>query len=228
MYTNSIKSWSVNDRPREKFIQKGKETLSDTELIAILIRSGTRDRSALVVARDIMLLANDNLSSLAKMNINDFISVKGIGNTKAITLMAALELGRRRRLSEAEQRSVVSSSKDAYDLMKPLLEDLELEQFWVLYLNNANKVLAKLNLSKGGITATLVDVRLLLKRALELNSTGLILCHNHPSGTLCASEADCKLTEKVKVSAKLMDIQLLDHIIVTDQSYFSFADEGRI
>jgi len=228
MYTNSIKSWSVNDRPREKFIQKGKETLSDTELIAILIRSGTRDRSALVVARDIMLLANDNLSSLAKMNINDFISVKGIGNTKAITLMAALELGRRRRLSEAEQRAVVSSSKDAYDLMKPLLEDLELEQFWVLYLNNANKVLAKLNLSKGGITATLVDVRLLLKRALELNSTGLILCHNHPSGTLRASEADCKLTEKVKVSAKLMDIQLLDHIIVTDQSYFSFADEGRI
>ena len=228
MYTNSIKSWSVNDRPREKFIQKGKETLSDTELIAILIRSGTRDRSALVVARDIMLLANDNLSSLAKMNINDFISVKGIGNTKAITLMAALELGRRRRLSEAEQRAVVSSSKDAYDLMKPLLEDLELEQFWVLYLNNANKVLAKLNLSIGGITATLVDVRLLLKRALELNSTGLILCHNHPSGTLRASEADCKLTEKVKVSAKLMDIQLLDHIIVTDQSYFSFADEGRI
>ena len=228
MYTNSIKSWSVNDRPREKFIQKGKETLSDTELIAILIRSGTRDRSALVVARDIMLLANDNLSSLAKMNINDFISVKGIGNTKAITLMAALELGRRRRLSEAEQRAVVSSSKDAYDLMKPLLEDLELEQFWVLYLNNANKVLAKLNLSKGGITATLVDVRLLLKRALELNSTGLILCHNHPSGTLRASKADCKLTEKVKVSAKLMDIQLLDHIIVTDQSYFSFADEGRI
>ena len=228
MYTNSIKSWSVNDRPREKFIQKGKETLSDTELIAILIRSGTRDRSALVVARDIMLLANDNLSSLAKMNINDFISVKGIGNTKAITLMAALELGRRRRLSEAEQRAVVSSSKDAYDLMKPLLEDLEIEQFWVLYLNNANKVLAKLNLSIGGITATLVDVRLLLKRALELNSTGLILCHNHPSGTLRASEADCKLTEKVKVSAKLMDIQLLDHIIVTDQSYFSFADEGRI
>ena len=112
--------------------------------------------------------------------------------------------------------------------MKPLLEDLELEQFWVLYLNNANKVLAKLNLSKGGITATLVDVRLLLKRALELNSTGLILCHNHPSGTLRASEADCKLTEKVKVSAKLMDIQLLDHIIVTDQSYFSFADDGRI
>ena len=228
MYTNSIKSWSVNDRPREKFIQKGKDTLSDTELIAILIRSGTPDRSALVVAREILLLANDNLSSLAKMHLKDFITVKGIGNTKAITLMAALELGRRRRLSEAELRTEVSSSKDAFDLMKPLLEDLEVEQFWVLYLNNANKVLAKLNISQGGMTATVVDVRMLLKKALELNATGLILCHNHPSGTLRASEADSKLTEKVKDSAKLMDIQLLDHIIVTDQSYFSFADEGRI
>lgn len=228
MYKNSIKTWSVNDRPREKFIQKGKDTLSDTELVAILIRSGTPDRSALVVAKEILLLANDNLSALAKMKLKDFISVKGIGNTKAITLMAALELGRRRRLSEAEHRDNISSSKDAFDLMQPLLEDLEVEQFWVLYLNNANKVLAKLNISQGGMTATVVDVRMLLKKALELNSTGLILCHNHPSGTLRASEADCKLTEKVKVAAKLMDIQLLDHIIVTDQSYFSFADEGMI
>jgi DNA repair protein RadC len=228
MYKNSIKTWSVNDRPREKFIQKGKDTLSDTELVAILIRSGTPDRSALVVAKEILLLANDNLSALTKMKLKDFISVKGIGNTKAITLMAALELGRRRRLSEAEHRDNISSSKDAFDLMQPLLEDLEVEQFWVLYLNNANKVLAKLNISQGGMTATVVDVRMLLKKALELNSTGLILCHNHPSGTLRASEADCKLTEKVKVAAKLMDIQLLDHIIVTDQSYFSFADEGKV
>ena len=228
MYKNAIKSWSVNDRPREKFIQKGQENISDTELIAILIRSGTPDRSALVVAREILLLVNDNLSALAKMKLKDFITVKGIGNTKAITLMAALELGRRRRLSEAEDRVDVSSSKDAYDLMKPLLEDLDVEQFWVIYLNNANKVLAKLNISQGGMTATVVDIRVLLKKALELNSTGLILCHNHPSGTLRASDADSKITEKIKVAAKLMDIQLLDHIIVTDQSYFSFADEGRI
>ena len=143
MYTNSIKSWAVNDRPREKFIQKGKDTLTDTELLAILIRSGTKDRSALIVARDILSLANDNLSALAKLQLKDFTSVKGIGSTKAITLMAALELGRRRRLSEAEVRVDVSSSKDAYDLMKPLLEDLEVEQFWVLYLNNANKVLER-------------------------------------------------------------------------------------
>tara|TARA_B110000196_G_C21064936_1_gene624348 strand:- start:211 stop:897 length:687 start_codon:yes stop_codon:yes gene_type:complete len=228
MYTNSIKTWAVNDRPREKFIQKGKDTLTDTELLAILIRSGTKDRSALIVARDILRLANDNLSALAKLQLKDFTSVKGIGTTKAITLMAALELGKRRRLCEAEVRADVSSSKDAYDLMKPLLEDLEVEQFWVLYLNNANKVLDKFRISQGGMTATIVDVRVLLKKALELNSTGIIVCHNHPSGTLRASEADCKLTEKVKVSAKLMDIQLLDHIIVTDQSYFSFADEGMI
>ncbi len=228
MYTNSIKTWSVNDRPREKFIHKGKDTLSDTELIAILIRSGTPDRSALVVASEILSLANDNLSVLAKMQLKDFVSVKGIGETKAITLMAALELGRRRRLSQAEQYDEISSSSDAFDIMKPLLEDLEVEQFWVLYLNNANKLVSKWNISQGGITATLVDIRRLLKKALELNSTGLILCHNHPSGTLRASEADCKLTAKVAAAAKLMDIQLLDHIIVTDQSYFSFADQGMI
>jgi DNA repair protein RadC len=228
MYKNSIKTWSVNDRPREKFIQKGSEALSDSELLAILIRSGTPDRSALVVAQEILSLANDNLSLLAKLQLKDLLTVKGIGHTKAITLMTALELGKRRRLSEAEARVDVSSSKDVYDLMKPLVEDLEVEQFWVLYLNNANKVLDKSRISQGGMTATIVDVRVILKKALKLNSTGIILCHNHPSGTLRASEADCKLTEKVKVSSKLMDIQLLDHIIVTDQSYFSFADEGMI
>tara|TARA_B100000780_G_C21025609_1_gene411095 strand:+ start:307 stop:966 length:660 start_codon:yes stop_codon:yes gene_type:complete len=218
----------VNDRPREKFIQKGKDTISDTELLAILIRSGSPNRSALEVSREILQLANDNLSVLAKLQLKDFIQVKRIGNTKAITLMAALELGRRRRLSEAELRRDVSSSKDAFDLMKPLLEDLEVEQFWVIYLNNTNKVLSKNKTSQGGMTATVVDLRMILKKALELNSTGLILCHNHPSGTLLPSEADKKLTDKIKVAAKLMDIQLLDHIIVTDQSYFSFADEGMI
>jgi len=228
MYKNSIKSWSVNDRPREKFIQKGSEALSDSELLAILIRSGTPDRSALVLAQEILSLANDNLSLLAKLQLKDLLTVKGVGRTKAITLMTALELGRRRRLSEAVSRSKISSSKDAFDLMKPLLEDLSVEQFWVLYLNNANKVLSKQKISEGGMTATIVDVRLILKLALELNATALVLCHNHPSGTLRPSEADKKLTEKVKSAAKCMDIQLLDHIIVTDQSYFSFADQGCI
>ena len=228
MYKNNIKSWSVNDRPREKFILKGKESLSDTELIAILIRSGTPDRSALVVAREILLLANDNLASLAKLNLKDFTSIKGIGNTKAVTLMAALELGKRRRLSDASIRGKITSSSDAFDLMKPLVEDLEIEQFWVIFLNNANKVLDKQKISEGGMTATVVDVRMILKKALEMNSTGLILCHNHPSGTLKPSNADQLITDKVKKAAVFMDIQLLDHIIVTDQSYFSFADQGRI
>jgi DNA repair protein RadC len=228
MYKNSIKTWAVNERPREKFIQKGSEALSDSELIAILIRSGTPDRSALVVAREIFSLANDNLSSLAKLQLKDLLTVKGVGHTKAITLMTALELGRRRRLSEAEDRSMISSSNDVFDLMKPLLEDLSVEQFWTVYLNNSNKVLSQQKISEGGMTATVVDVRLILKRALEVNATALVLCHNHPSGALKPSEADVILTEKVKNAAKLMDIQVLDHIIVTDQSYFSFADQGRI
>ena len=228
MYKNSIKTWAVNDRPREKFIKKGCQALSDSELIAILIRSGTPDRSALVVAQEVLSLANDNLSLLAKLQLKDLITVKGVGHTKAITLMTALELGRRRRLSEAISRSKISSSKDAFDLMKPLLEDLSVEQFWVVYLNNSNKVLVQQKISQGGITATIVDIRLILKRALELNATALVLCHNHPSGNLNPSEADFTLTDKVKLAAKLMDIQVLDHIIVTDQSYFSFADQGRI
>jgi len=228
MYKNSIKEWLVNDRPREKFIQKGSEYLSDTELLAILIRSGTPDRSALVVAQEVLRLANDNLSLLAKLKMKDLLTVKGIGNTKAITLMTALELGRRRRVSEAADRSKIVSSHDAFDLMKPLMEDLETEQFWVLYLNNANKVLSKEKISAGGMTATVVDVRLILKRALELNATALILCHNHPSGTLVPSKADAVITDKIKKAAQCMDIQVLDHLIITDQSYFSFADQGRI
>lgn len=228
MYKNSIKTLAVNDRPREKFIKKGSQALSDSELIAILIRSGTTDRSAIVVAQEVLSLANDNLSLLAKLQLKDLIKVKGVGYTKAITLMTALELGRRRRLSQAISRTKIASSKDAFDLMKPILEDLSVEQFWVVYLNNSNKVLVQQKISHGGITATLVDIRLVLKRALELNSTALVLCHNHPSGNLKPSEADFRLTEKVKLAAKLMDIQVLDHIIITDHSYFSFADQGRI
>ena len=206
MYKGSIKQWLVNDRPREKFIQKGSEYLSDTELLAILVRSGTQDRSALVVAQEVLRLANDNLSLLAKLKIKDLLTVKGIGNTKAVTLMTALELGRRRRVSEAVDRSKIASSHDAFDLMKPLMEDLEIEQFWVLYLNNANKVLSKQKISAGGMTATVVDVRLILKRALELNATGLVLCHNHPSGTLIPSKADAVITDKIKKAAQCMDI----------------------
>jgi DNA repair protein RadC len=228
MYQHSIKEWSVNDRPREKFISKGKEALSDSELLAILIRSGTRDRSALAVSQEILQLSENNLSALAKMHLQDLMKVKGIGSTKAVTIMTALELGRRRRLSEAVNRVKINTSNDAYDLIAPLLEDLTTEQFWVIYLNNANKVLCKEQISAGGMTATIVDIRLILKRALELNSTALVLCHNHPSGTLEPSKADVDVTHKMKKAASYMDIQVLDHLIVSDIAYFSFADQGRL
>ena len=228
MYKSPIKEWFENDRPREKFIQKGGDALSDTELLSILIRSGTHDKSALGVAQEVLRLAKGNLSVLAKLQINDLLSVKGIGDAKAITLIAALELGKRRRLSEVLDRFKISSSLDVFDLMKPLLEDLAVEQFWTLYLNNSNKVLSKQKISEGGMTGTVVDIRLILKRALELNATAMVLSHNHPSGTLLPSQADVMITEKIKNAAQYMDIKLLDHLIITDQSYFSFADQGRI
>ena len=228
MYKSSIKDWSLSDRPREKFIEKGREALSNTELIAILIRSGTQDRSAMVVAKDVLALANDNLSLLAKLQMKDLLEIKGIGDAKATCLMSALELGRRRRLSDAADRLKITSSKDVFELMKPLLEDLETEQFWVLYLNNDNRVLNKQKSSDGGITATVVDVRIILRRALELSATGLVLCHNHPSGSLVPSQSDNHITKKIKNAGFYMDIRVLDHLIITDQSYFSFADEGRL
>lgn len=228
MYKNNIKSWAVNERPREKFIQKGKYALSDTELLAILIRSGTTDRSAIVVAQDVLQLADNNLAQLAKLSMKDLLRIKGVGQTKAITIMTALELGKRRRLSEVASKSKIRSSNDVFLLMKPILEDLIIEQFWVLYLNNANTVIAKHKISEGGITATIVDVRLILKHAIQEGSTALVLCHNHPSGNLKPSEADISLTNKVKSASEIMDVQVLDHLIVTDQSYFSFADQGRI
>lgn len=228
MYNSSIKHWSLSDRPREKFIEKGREALSNTELLAILIRSGTQDRSAMVVAKDVLCLANDNLSLLAKLQMKDLLKIKGIGYAKATCLMSALELGRRRRLSDAADRLKITSSKDVFELMKPLLEDLETEQFWVLYLNNDNRVLNKQKSSDGGITATVVDVRIILKRALELSATGLVLCHNHPSGSLVPSQSDKHITKKIKNAGFYMDIRVLDHLIITDQSYFSFADEGRL
>ena len=228
MYNKPIKEWFENDRPREKFMQKGCAALSDTEPLSILIRSGTQDNSALVVAQEVLQLAKGNLSLLAKLQFNELLSIKGIGSAKAITLMAALELGRRRRISEVIDRFKISSSLDVFELMKPLLEDLHIEQFWTLYLNNSNKVLSKLKISEGGMTGTVVDIRLILKHALELNATSIVLSHNHPSGILKPSEADINVTKKIKKAAQFMDIKVLDHLIITDQSYFSFADQGRI
>ncbi len=228
MYKSTIKSWSATEQPREKFIQNGASALSTTELIAILIRSGTVHRSAISLARELLDKANNNLSTMAKMEVDDLVNIKGIGKTKAITLLASIELGKRRYMEQAQVRIKLSSSHEVFHLMKPIMEDLKIEQFWVLYLNNANSIIDKQRISEGGMTATVVDVRLIFKYALRANATAIILCHNHPSGSLIPSKADQNITDKIVKAAKYMDVQVLDHLIITEESYFSFADEARI
>ncbi|MBU2949502.1 DNA repair protein RadC [Tamlana agarivorans] len=221
----SIKHWSQDDQPREKLLIKGKMALSDAELVAILIGSGNRDESAVALCKRILASTNNNLSALGKLSIKQLMAFKGIGEAKAITILAALELGRRRRGEEALDRKKITSSKSVFELMQPIIGELEHEEFWIIYLNNSNKVIQQNQLSKGGITGTLVDVRLVLKTALEVGATGLILAHNHPSGTLIPSEADKQITQKLKVAAQSLDIKVLDHLIITEKAYFSFADE---
>ena len=221
----SIKHWSEDDRPREKLLNKGRAALSDAELVAILIGSGSRDESAVELCKRILSSVDNNLSELGKLSISQLMAFKGIGEAKAISIAAALELGRRRRGEEALERQKITSSKSVYEVMQPIIGELKHEEFWILYLNNSNKIIQKFQLSKGGITGTLVDIRLVLGKALELNATGLILVHNHPSGTLKPSEADKQITKKLKTAAESMDIKVLDHVIVTEKAYFSFADE---
>ncbi len=222
----SIKNWSEDDRPREKLLQKGRSALSDAELIAILIGSGSRNESAVSLSQRILASAENNLNTLGKLTIKQLMEFKGIGEAKAITIAAAMELGRRRRAGEALEMKKITSSHSVFELMQPILGELPHEEFWILYLNNSNKVIQKTQLSKGGITGTLVDVRLVIKTALEVGAVALILAHNHPSGTLQPSEQDKALTQKLKAGAASLDIKVLDHIIVTEKSYFSFADEG--
>ena len=221
----SIKNWSQDDQPREKLRDKGKLTLSDAELVAILIGSGNRNESAVDLCKRILASVDNNLNALGKVSLKHLMEFNGIGEAKAITITAALELGRRRKFEDAVKQEKITSSRDVYDIMQPVLGELSHEEFWVIYLNNSNKVLQKQQLSKGGITGTLVDVRLVLKQALEVGATALILCHNHPSGTLKASEADKKITQNLKTAGLSLDIKVLDHIIVTEKAYFSFADE---
>ncbi|OSY88498.1 hypothetical protein WH52_07025 [Tenacibaculum holothuriorum] len=222
----SIKSWALDDRPREKLILKGKNVLSDAELIAILIGSGNREESAVALAKRILQSVDNNLNKLSKLSIEELMKFKGIGEAKAISIVTALEFGKRRQFEEREILPKISGSKDAFKIIQPVLGDLSHEEFWVLHLNNANKVITKQQLSKGGMTGALVDVRLLFKRALELSSVGILICHNHPSGKLNPSSSDIELTKKIKEASLTLDIKLLDHLIVTEKAYFSFADEG--
>lgn len=222
----TIKSWAKDDRPREKLLAKGKNALSDAELLAILIGSGNKKESAVALSKRILRSVNGNLNALSKLSIETLIDFNGIGEAKAITIITALELAKRKQLENIQTKPKINSSKAVFKIMQPVIGDLPHEEFWVLYLNNYNKLLAKSQVSKGGLTATVVDVRLLLKKALELSSIGIIVCHNHPSGKLSPSEADKQLTKKIKNASATLDIKLLDHLIVTEKEYFSFADKG--
>lgn len=221
-----ITHWSEDDKPREKLMLKGKSVLSDAELVAILIGSGSRNESAVALSKRILASVNNNLSSLGKQSLAQLMEFKGIGEAKAITIAAALELGRRRKEENPLELVKVTSSKVMYQEMYPIIGELAHEEFWVVYLNNANKIIFKAQLSKGGITGTIVDVRLVFKIALEQNAVAIVLAHNHPSGKLQASEADIQVTKRIKNAGLQLDISVLDHIIVTEHSYFSFADEG--
>jgi len=221
-----ITNWSEDDRPREKLMLKGKEALSNAELIAILIGSGSRNESAVNLSKRI-LASVDNLNMLGKMSISQLMNFKGIGEAKAITIVSALELGRRQRSEDALQfKNKITSSKVVFEIMQPIIGELPHEEFWVLFLNNSNKVISKSQLSKGGITGTIVDVRLVFKLALESGATGLILCHNHPSGNLNPSDADKEITMKLKLAGDSLDVKVLDHLIITETKYYSFVDEG--
>lgn len=221
-----IRHWSDDDKPREKLLLKGKAALSDAELIAILIGSGSRNESAVDLSRRILSSVNHNLNDLGKLSMNQLLQFKGIGEAKAVTIQAALELGKRRRESEPEVLFKISSSQSVFDLMQPVIGDLPHEEFWIILLNNANKVVSHFQLSKGGITGTLVDVRLVFKAALASGAVGIILAHNHPSGLLKPSDADRQVTTKIKIAGDQLDIKILDHLIITDKGYFSFSDEG--
>ncbi|WP_026302717.1 RadC family protein [Psychroflexus tropicus] len=224
----SIKDWAEDDRPREKLIHKGKSSLSNAELLAILIGSGNREESAVELCKRILHASDKSLHKLAKFNLKELQKFKGIGEAKAISIIAALELGSRRGAEPHEELSKITSSQDVFQIMRPFLGDLDHEQFWILMLNNSNKIIYKFPLSKGGITATMVDTRLVFKSALSQGATSLILVHNHPSGTLQPSRADKTITQKIKSAGELLDIKVLDHLIVTEKTYFSFADESLL
>ncbi len=221
----SIKNWADDDKPREKMLQKGRSILSDAELVAIVIGSGSKNESAVELSKRILASVENNLNELGQLSIKQLMRFKGIGEAKAVGIAAALEIGRRRRGEKAKKITKITSSKDAFDILQPMMGELAHEEFWIVYLNNSNKVMHMAQLSKGGITGTLVDVRLVMKQALELGAVALILAHNHPSGTLFPSEADKQITQKLKRASAALDIKVLDHLIITQKEYFSFADE---
>ena len=224
----SIKAWAEHDRPREKMLEKGQKALSDAELLAILIGSGSANESAVDLSKRILASVSNNLSELSRLEIPELTRFRGIGPAKAINIVAALELGRRRRQSESLQRQTITSSSDAFELMQPIVGDLAYEEFWVITLNRSNKVKRTLCISEGGVEGTVADPKKIFKMALEDNASGVILCHNHPSGALRPSENDVKITRKCKEAGAFLELPVLDHLIVGHETYFSFADEGLL
>ncbi|PRB00945.1 hypothetical protein CQ046_17230 [Chryseobacterium sp. MYb7] len=224
----AIKLLAEDDRPREKFLQKGRSSLSDSELLAIIMGSGNREEDALELARKILASVNNSWHQLSLLSAKDLMKFKGIGESKAISIISALEIGRRRAVQEIPEKTIIGNSNDAYMVLRNQLSDLRTEEFWAIFLNNNNKVIHVSQLTQGGISQSIVDVRTLYKMALDHFSTGIIIAHNHPSGSLKPSREDIHITQKVKEAGNTLSIQLLDHIIVTQNSYFSFSDEGLL
>ena len=222
----NIKEWAAEDRPREKLITLGSRAMTDAELLAILIGSGNQEETAVELSRRILSSVNNNLNDLARKGADFLQTFNGIGQAKAITIMAAIELGKRRRDEDSPLRTKVSCSRDAADYFRTSLGDLEFEEFWIMFLDRGNNILGKYQVSKGGISGTVIDVRLIMKEALDKKSSSIILCHNHPSGNLNPSDADLKITRRIKDAGEIMDIRVLDHVIIAGQKYYSFADEG--
>lgn len=222
----AINQWAEEDRPREKLLLKGKASLSDAELIGILLGSGTKTLSAVDLAKQILSTVHNDLHSLAKLSVTDLIRFRGIGEAKAITIVSALELGRRRKESEPRKTLRITSSSEAYEYMKPELTDLPHEEFWIILLRRNNAIIGKEQISVGGVSGTAVDPKVIFKKALDVMASGIILIHNHPSGNVQPSEPDKKLTRKVKSAGELLDIPVYDHLIFTDHTYFSFSDES--
>ena len=220
----SIKSLAQDDRPREKFILKGKESLSDSELLAIIMGSGNREESAVELARKILTSVENSWHRLAQLTLLELMKFKGVGEAKAISIATALEIGRRKSMQELPEYPQIKSSRDAFLILHPRLADLKKEEFWVLFLNNAGRVIHQARCSEGGYTGALVDIRVICRMALEYYATGIIIAHNHPSGILVPSSEDQDITRKINEATKTLDIQLLDHIIITASDYYSFSD----
>ena len=224
----TIREWDASDRPREKYLSKGKNALSNAELLAILFRNGTAQESALDLSKRLLTSANNSLNQLANFTVEELLKIKGIGNAKAITVLAAFELGRRRRSEKIEEQKKIKYTEDVIELMQHQLADLKYEEFWVIFVNQSSTIIKMEKIWKGGITSTTVDIRLIMKSALECFATGIILCHNHPSGAVKPSQADIQLTNTIKQASTILNISLIDHVIMSNEKYYSFFSEGLI